>query len=216
MSAPLAICSPPPKHTPCTAAITGTGNIFNSATISTGFTSTLPQANLNTSGTLDFDMSPSSSGQLSLTTGTATLAGTINVDFLSGAFAAGDIPLVSTSNALVIPGGIGALSLTGTGIAGLSLALSGDGTDLLLTGGVGVPGDFDGDLDVDGDDFLFWQRNVGDAPNLALWQANYGTGGLAAGVQAVPEPSSVVLLAGFAGLAGVARRRGHVAKSQFR
>ena len=121
-----------------------------------------------------------------------------------------------TSNALVIPGGIGALSLTGTGIAGLSLALSGDGTDLLLTGGVGVPGDFDGDLDVDGDDFLFWQRNVGDAPNLALWQANYGTGGLAAGVQAVPEPSSVVLLAGFAGLAGVARRRGHVAKSQFR
>ena len=198
------------------AAIAGTGNIFNSATISTGFTSTLTQANLNTSGTLDFDMSPSSSGQLSLTTGSATLAGTINVDFLSGAFAAGDIPLVSTSNALVIPGGIGALSLTGTGIAGLSLALSGDGTDLLLTGGVGVPGDFDGDLDVDGDDFLFWQRNVGDAPNLALWQANYGTGGLAAGVQAVPEPSSVVLLAGFAGLAGVARRRGHVAKSQFR
>ncbi len=56
--------------------------------------------------------------------------------------------------------------------------------------------DFDGDGDVDGRDFLFWQR--GDSPNelssedLALWQAQYGTGSLVAGI-GVPEPSSLLL-----------------------
>ena len=187
------------------APVTGAGNIINSATVSTGFTTTLAAANLDSSGTLDFNISPSSTGQLNLVTGSATLAGAINVDFLSGAFAAGDITLVSTSNALVIPGGVGSLSLTGTGIGGLSLAVSGDGTDLLLTGVTGPPGDFDGNLDVDGDDFLFWQRNLGDAPNLALWQANYGFGTLAAGVGAVPEPGSAMLLV--CGMALMATKR---------
>jgi hypothetical protein len=48
------------------------------------------------------------------------------------------------------------------------------------------PGDFDLDGDVDGRDFLVWQRNpsVGD---LGDWQANYGAGALAAST-AVPEP----------------------------
>jgi hypothetical protein len=52
-------------------------------------------------------------------------------------------------------------------------------------------GDFDGDNDVDGRDFLVWQRNpsVGD---LADWQANYGTGSLNAAT-AVPEPSGVLM-----------------------
>jgi hypothetical protein len=61
------------------------------------------------------------------------------------------------------------------------------------------PGDFDGDDDVDGRDFLIWQR--GDSPNgplspvdLADWQTNYGPGGLAA-VTAIPEPASLSLLA---------------------
>jgi hypothetical protein len=59
---------------------------------------------------------------------------------------------------------------------------------------VGLPGDFDNDGDVDGRDFLTWQRNpaVGD---LADWQNNYGMGPLAA-VGAVPEPSTALLIAG--------------------
>lgn len=78
---------------------------------------------------------------------------------------------------------------------------------------VSVPpgdGDFDSDGDVDGIDFLRWQR--GDSPNngspgdLALWQANY-PGPLSA-VSAVPEPTSVVLVGiGLAGLAFTSRRR---------
>jgi len=74
--------------------------------------------------------------------------------------------------------------------------------------------DFDDNEDVDGADFLRWQR--GDSPagflspsDLADWEANYGdVGPLAAGVGAVPEPSSVVLISlALAGLASGWRRR---------
>ena len=64
-------------------------------------------------------------------------------------------------------------------------------------GPTSTPGDFDGDGDVDGRDFLIWQR--GGAPggstpaNLQAWQQNYGTP-LAAALGAVPEPSTLLLL----------------------
>jgi hypothetical protein len=53
------------------------------------------------------------------------------------------------------------------------------------------PGDFDSDGDVDGRDFLVWQRNpsVGD---LADWQANYGAGTFGA-VTSIPEPTSFMV-----------------------
>ncbi len=61
----------------------------------------------------------------------------------------------------------------------------------------GDSGDFDGDGDVDGRDFLIWQR--GGSPNginsgdLAIWQEQYGTAPpLAAGI-AIPEPSTILL-----------------------
>jgi hypothetical protein len=55
-----------------------------------------------------------------------------------------------------------------------------------------LPGDFDEDGDVDGRDFLSWQRNpsIGD---LADWQANYGAGSFSAST-AVPEPRSWMIL----------------------
>jgi beta-glucanase (GH16 family) len=60
---------------------------------------------------------------------------------------------------------------------------------------VALAGDFDGDNDVDGRDFLAWQRNPS-LGNLADWQANYGTNlpGDEGAVTAVPEPSSMLLL----------------------
>jgi hypothetical protein len=86
--------------------------------------------------------------------------------------------------------------------------------------------DFDGDDDVDGADFLLWQRGVGgangtapvngnangdafvDGADLAIWEAQFGTA--TANAAAVPEPESLVLggmaLAGAAG-AAVRRRR---------
>lgn len=56
-----------------------------------------------------------------------------------------------------------------------------------------LAGDFDNDGDVDGRDFLVWQRNpsVGD---LADWQAGYGVASSLSVRVAVPEPASVFLL----------------------
>jgi hypothetical protein len=61
----------------------------------------------------------------------------------------------------------------------------------------GTPGDFDEDGDVDGRDFLDWQRGGSPSPlsasDLADWQNNYGTGGLAS-LATVPEPDSILLI----------------------
>jgi hypothetical protein len=68
--------------------------------------------------------------------------------------------------------------------------------NIAVTNGV-IPGttdaDFDNDGDVDGRDFLAWQRNPG-IGNLADWQADYGTGSLVATQTAVPEPSTLPVL----------------------
>lgn len=73
-------------------------------------------------------------------------------------------------------------------------------TALTLEGAaVPVSGDFDADRDVDGDDFLMWQR--GESPagsvasDLALWQENFGAVlPLAAASTAAPEPVTAALL----------------------
>ena len=58
-------------------------------------------------------------------------------------------------------------------------------------------GDFDFDGDVDGSDFLIWQRNPS-VGSLVDWKANFGVSSLIAANAAVPEPASLVmLLAGF-------------------
>ena len=94
-------------------------------------------------------------------------------------------------------------------------------------------GDFDLDRDVDGNDFLIWQRHMGttsggrfdqgdanldgaiNAADLTIWRSSHGfqtapiTATMPAG-SAVPEPSSVgLLLVGVAGLGRLRRRRVH-------
>ncbi len=66
--------------------------------------------------------------------------------------------------------------------------------------------DFDGDGDVDGADFLKWQRDLGDATNLALWEADFGTTAAGAAAAVVPEPASWILVCTIA-LAATRRRR---------
>lgn len=68
-----------------------------------------------------------------------------------------------------------------------------DNYDALV--GETLPGDFNGSGTVDGTDFLVWQRDLGGAAELAIWQDNYGVGALAAqGVAtAVPEPATLLL-----------------------
>lgn len=62
-----------------------------------------------------------------------------------------------------------------------------------------TPGDFDQDGDVDGRDFLVWQRNTS-VGNLSDWQNNYGTGSLTASSAAVPEPGTLMLVLGLAAI----------------
>jgi hypothetical protein len=62
--------------------------------------------------------------------------------------------------------------------------------------------DFDGDGDVDGRDFLVWQRGEGDADgdgssnggDLAIWQEQYGRSSFVTTTITVPEPSTIALL----------------------
>ncbi len=56
----------------------------------------------------------------------------------------------------------------------------------------GLLGDFDGDGDVDGSDFLQWQRDGLSATDLIDWQTGFGTPTLSE-VTAVPEPSSLLI-----------------------
>ena len=58
-----------------------------------------------------------------------------------------------------------------------------------------VNGDYNGDGDVDGSDFLAWQRDDGSALGLSVWTNNYGVDGSLASVTAVPEPGTALLLA---------------------
>jgi hypothetical protein len=79
-----------------------------------------------------------------------------------------------------------------------------------FTSGTGPSGDYDADGDVDGRDFLVWQRggspNPMSAADLATWKANFGATSSAAATGAVPEPTAG-LLAAFAAIGIVARRK---------
>lgn len=69
-----------------------------------------------------------------------------------------------------------------------------------------LPGDFDEDNDVDGRDFLTWQRNTS-VGSLSDWQTYFGTGSLIAETIVVPEPPTLGLSAVLLSFAVVARQR---------
>lgn len=85
--------------------------------------------------------------------------------------------------------------------AGLAWDVSAFGTTgtLSVIAGMVESADFDGDGDVDGRDFLVWQRggspNSGSAADLALWQAQYGQANELSASVAVPEPGTLLILA---------------------
>jgi fibronectin-binding autotransporter adhesin len=105
-------------------------------------------------------------------------------------------------------------SMSGTfdtlGLPSLGAGLSWDTSQLYIQGvlsvSAGLAGDFDFDGDVDGRDFLTWQRNPS-IGNLADWQTNYGVGALTAASTAVPEPSAMLTAAFAMTIVSTIRRR---------
>jgi hypothetical protein len=143
-------------------------------------------------------------------TNTATLAGILDVSLIGG-FSPVTGDLFDIISASLITGVFDTLSLPV-----LSSSLVWDLADLYTTGELLVSlsplaSDFDEDGDVDGFDFLTWQRGGSPTPlssgDLSDWQTNYGTvAPLSAASAVVPEPSAL-LLGLMASLAGISRRR---------
>jgi hypothetical protein len=97
--------------------------------------------------------------------------------------------------------------------SGLSWDVNVGATSVVLKvlGSIALPGDFDSDQDVDGADFLKWQRNFGtpgyDAASLATWKANFGATAAVSAAAAVPEPHAILLAAMAIGVGAACRRR---------
>ena len=72
--------------------------------------------------------------------------------------------------------------------------LAAEWADLNFESMCALPGDYDFDGDVDGRDFLAWQRGESPMPlsleDLAEWQDGFNTGFLQANFSAVPEPTT--------------------------
>jgi hypothetical protein len=144
----------------------------------------------SSTGTLAVDLASETSFDVLNVLGSATLDGTLDISLL------GFEPTESdTFTILKTTGGIIDNGLVVTGGTGLSYSVVGN--NLVLSFQESLPGDFDGDGDVDGRDFLAWQRGSSPSPfssiDLAAWQSAYNGGALAAATT-VPEPTCLVIL----------------------
>ncbi|NOZ40752.1 MAG: hypothetical protein GXP24_11075 [Planctomycetes bacterium] len=141
--------------------------------------------------------------------GDAMLAGALNVSLDPGfALTAGDtfdiVDIAGTASGNF--NGLADGALVGN-FGGVDLFIDyngGDGNDVALFT-VSLSGDFDADGDVDGSDFLAWQRgevsNPPSASDLSDWETNFGTvAPLAASSTAIPEPSSLIIALLLSGL----------------
>jgi fibronectin-binding autotransporter adhesin len=170
-------------------------------------TGTLTLSNLNTytgvtsvlGGTLSITQPYlGDTAEVRIATGSVFNLNFVGTDTIGGLQIAGAVQPIGTYGAPGSGATFTSSFFTGTGILSV--------TELFTQAG-----DFDGDGDVDGRDFLVWQR--GGSPNgnanttdLIAWQNNYGTQPttLTAASTAVPEPSSLVLL--LAGVLALGRR----------
>lgn len=138
----------------------------------------------------------------------ASPAVTATVDATLGTVVLGTLPLDALGAGTGFENAIRSFSFfgfqgTSTGPGTIDIAIDNLVIDLVT----GTPGDFDGDGDVDGADFLLWQRDtsIGD---LADWEDNFGFAPAVAATASVPEPATAItLLMGLALVCLITRKR---------
>jgi len=190
------------------------GNVLNEGLVSPGSSpGTLDVSGnfaQNAGGTLKMEIASLASFDQLIIGGALMAGGTLDVDLLSFVPAAGN-----TFDLFDFASSMGSFTLDLPALAG---GLDWDDSDLLVTGELSVisavieeNADFDEDGDIDGRDFLIWQRGFGgagslatgdanddgevDALDLAIWQIQYDTvPELTASSLAVPEPSTIWLI----------------------
>ena len=141
-----------------------------------------------------------------LSAGSASLGGELLV-LLDSAYTPtlGDsFPIITTTNG--VSGSFATESLpTLSGGLGIELRYGSHSVDLLVTSA--LAGDFNQDGDVDGDDFLAWQRDPS-VGTLAEWRTSYGfTAPLSPASNTVPEPSGILVAVTALALTSGHRRR---------
>jgi len=180
----------------------GSSAITRGVTLQSGSTLTLDNATVGsliqqTGADIDFNLGSASNFDDLTVTGAASLAGdfvvTLGIGFTP---TAGMTFPIFTAGSIV--GGPNFDFSAATLPSGLDWAVDFQPTSLgLAVVSSGTPGDFDVDFDVDGRDFLKWQRGESTNPfsggDLAAWQTAYNGGMLVAASMAVPEPPSALL-----------------------
>jgi hypothetical protein len=203
------------------------GNVLNEGLVSPGSSpGTLDVSGnfaQNGSGILKMEIAAAANFDQLVIGGALMAGGTLGVDLLSYSPIEGD-----SFDLFDFASSLGSFTLD---LPALTAGLVWDDTDLLTTGELAVisatiaeDADFDADGDVDGRDFLIWQRGfsgVGalatgdanadgdvDADDLAIWQNQYGSVPEPAATNvAVPEPSSILLAVATGLLLGSQRKR---------
>ncbi len=155
-------------------------------------------------GTLIVDLGGILAGEFEVLSveGDAALAGTLDID-LAGVFepALGNSFEIFTAPNGAITGQFDTIDFPV--LAGLEFDIVYNAQSVVLeviASSGGLEGDFDFDGDVDGADFLVWQRGESPDPlsetDLNDWQTNYGSPGSLSEIStAVPEPATVLTLA---------------------
>jgi len=136
---------------------------------------------------------------------------TVNIAFQAGETPVGVFDIATGTQILPQGSNYGLEILPGSGKL-IFLGTSAEAQTLFdlfgTVGPVGLAGDFDNDNDVDGADFLLWQRVPG-VGGLADWEPNFGEFGESAGLAAasvqVPEPAGMPLILLNVGVAAASR-----------
>lgn len=181
----------------------GTGSVSGAVTLNGGHLAPgasigslgLGSLTLNAGSALDIELGAPGNSDLLTISGTLTLnGGSVNL-FDVGGLDAGSYTLASYLSE------VGDVSVLGTPIGpsdfNYKLIASSNALTLLVT----IPGDFDLDGTVDGNDYVFWRKNDGSQAGYDLWQANYGRAagsGSGSGSKVasanIPEPATALLI----------------------